>query len=571
MPITNFLLSKGWLANYSKATFVNDLIAAIVVVVLLIPQSLAYAMLAGVPAEVGLYSSILPLAIYGLLGSSRTLSVGPVAIISLMTASSLGAIIESGIANYLVAASTLALLSGGMLLIMGLARLGFIANFLSSTVISGFITASAIVIIVSQLKHILGVDAEGNDVVTIIHNLFNNAEQTNIATVFIGMAIIVLLWLFKYIPIFLINRGVQENKAKILARLASVTVIIASIFLVYIAGFEKQGVAVLGDVPGGFNNLKFSLPSWALIKALLIPAFLISMIGYVESIAVAKVLASKRRQTVNLNQELIGLGLANIGSFISHGIPVTGGISRSIVNFDAGAVTQLSSIMAAIGMAIAIMFLTPYSYYLPKAALAATIIVAIVSLIDFKILKKTWNISKKDFFAVLITIVITLVSGVEVGVSCGIVLSLLLHLYTTSKPHIAEIGLVGDTQHFRNIKRYKVKTLPHTLMLRPDESLFFANINYLESKILSLVFQRDEISDVVILCSAVNEIDFSAMETLSALNLRLQDQGIKLHLSEVKGPVITILQRYDLIENLSGKIYLSNYEAFKNLEEGRYA
>lgn len=555
-----------WLKGYNRDQLIPDLIAAVIVTVLLIPQSLAYALLAGVPPEVGLYASILPLVAYALFGTSRTLSVGPVAIISLMTATSLGSVASEGSADYLTAATTLALLSGLFLVAMGFLKLGFITNFLSQAVISGFISASGVIIALSQLKHILGVKAQGDTLTELLPALLGNLSAIHFPTLVIGVFVLGFLYLARVQAAgWLRKLGLNARTAAVLAKTAPIFGVLISIAWVFLADMGDKGVALTGDIPAGLPAIALSLPDWELIKQLAMPAFLISLIGYVESVSVGKTLASKRREKIDPDQELLGLGAANLASAVSGGFPVTGGFSRSVVNFDAGAATQMASIFAAIGIALASIFFTPVLYYLPQAALAATIIIAVLSLIDITTLKRTWRYDKSDFLAVSTTIVVTLFWGVEAGVGCGVVLSIALHMYRTSRPHIAEVGLIEGTQHFRNVRRYQVVTVPQILTLRPDESLFFANASYLEDLVRRLVYERDEIAHVILLCSAVNEIDYSALEMLKSLDRELSDQGIKLHLSEVKGPVMDKLKMTGLPERLSGNIYISQFEAFTQL------
>jgi SulP family sulfate permease len=303
------------------------------------------------------------------------------------------------------------------------------------------------------------------------------------------------------------------------------------------------------------------------VGQLLLPALLISVIGFVESISVAQTLAAKKRQRIDPDQELIGLGAANVAAAFTGGFPVTGGFSRSVVNYDAGAETPAAGAYTAVGLAIAAFALTPLIYFLPTATLAATIIVAVLSLVDFSILRTSWSYSRADFAAVLVTILATLWFGVETGVSAGVILSILLHLYKTSKPHIAEVGCVPGTQHFRNINRHDVQTNPAILTLRIDESLYFVNARYLEDYVLDRVVRDKAIKDVILMCSAVNDIDFSALESLESLSARLSDMGIRLSMSEVKGPVMDHLQRSDFLTHMTGKVYLSQYEAIESLRD----
>ena len=556
----------GWVKHYNKQVLMSDLIAAVIVAIMLIPQSLAYAMLAGLPPEVGLYASIFPLIAYALLGTSSTLSVGPVAITSLMTAAALAEVAQQGTADYLTGAITLAALSGAMLLAFGLLRLGFLANFLSHTVVSAFITASAVIIALSQVRHILGVEAEGDNLFELVHAIGTHASDTNFYTLMIGLGVLAFLFAVRAFGASILQAiGLSKQAAQLVAKSAPVVGVIVTILVAYSFQLAEAEVAIVGDIPSGLPA--FAMPSFSmeLVEILFIPAALISIIGYVESISVGRTLGARRRERVDSNKELIGLGAANLSSAFSGALPVTGGFSRSVVNFDAGAATQAASIYTAVLIALVSLFLTPTLYFLPKATLAATIIVAVVSLIDLSIIKKTWRFSKGDCLAVLITIAATLAFGVETGVSCGVVTSLALHLYRTSQPHIAEVGLVKGTEHFRNVRRYKVKTVPEILTLRMDESLFFANASYLEDEVFNQVYHHDRITHVVLMCSAVNEIDYSALEVLEELDRQLSEQGLLLHLSEVKGPVLDRLRGTEFMDHLSGNIYLSQHQAFTDL------
>jgi len=555
-----------WGSSYSRFVFANDALAAVIVTIMLIPQSLAYALLAGVPAEMGLYASILPLMAYALFGTSRTLAVGPVAVVSLMTAAAVGRIATQGTADYIAAAIVLALLSGGMLVLMGLFRLGFLTNFLSHPVIAGFITASGLLIATSQLKHILGIRAEGHTLIELAGSLFENLSQFNWITMVIGVGtVIFLLWVRNGLKPVLVAMGLPSRLAGLLAKTGPVLAVLVSIGLVWALELEGRGVAVVGVVPAGLPPLSLPRFDTELWSQLLGPALLISVIGFVESVSVAQTLAAKRRQRIAPDQELVGLGAANVASALSGGFPVTGGFSRSVVNFDAGAQTPAAGAFAALGLTLAALYLTPILYFLPKAVLAATIIVAVLSLVDFSILKRAWTYSRADFSAVATTILVTLGLGVEAGVSAGVVLSIALYLYKTSRPHIAEVGRIPGSEHFRNILRHAVETDPSVVTLRVDESLYFANARYLEDYILTRVTGDKSVRHVVLHCAAINEIDFSALESLEAINHRLGEMDIALHLSEVKGPVMDRLLRTDILEALSGQVFLSQHQAVKTL------
>ncbi|MBC05246.1 sulfate permease [Thalassospira sp.] len=561
-----------WGQTYDRTAFGNDMIAAVIVTIMLIPQSLAYALLAGLPPEAGLYASIAPIILYAIFGTSRALAVGPVAVVSLMTAAAVGNIAEAGTMGYALAALTLAALSGAILLAMGVFKLGFLANFLSHPVIAGFITASGMIIAASQLKHILGVDAGGHNLWEIVTSLIAHIPETNQTTLIIGIcATGFLFWVRKGLKPALRKLGLGARSADVLTKAGPVFAVFATTAATWYLGLADKGVKIVGDVPQSLPPLTMPDFSPGLVTDLLVPAILISVIGFVESISVAQTLAAKRRQRINPDQELIGLGAANIGAAFTGGYPVTGGFARSVVNFDAGAQTPAAGAFTAVGLAIAAVALTPLVYFLPKATLAATIIVAVLSLVDFSILKTSWQYSKADFIAVLATILLTLGLGVEVGVTAGVVLSVGLFLYKTSRPHIAEVGLVPDTQHFRNVLRHKVITHPSVLTIRIDESLYFANARYLEDYLYDRVVACKNLKHVVLMCSAVNEIDLSALESLEAINHRLEEMGISLHMSEVKGPVMDRLKKTHFLDELTGDVFLSQFEAISKLTDGKGA
>ena len=565
--LSRIIPAVTWLRRYGSRELSSDLVAAIIVTIMLIPQSLAYAMLAGLPAQVGLYASILPLVAYALFGSSRALAVGPVAVVSLLTAATISRVAEPGTEGYLGAAVALALLSGLMLLTMGLLRLGFLANLLSHPVISGFITASGILIAVSQLKHILGIDARGHTLVAMVSSLAQGLERTHSWTLLLGTgATVFLFWVRTQLKPLLRNRvGLPPFAADMLAKAGPVAAVVVTSGAVALFGLDAQGVSVVGDIPQGLPPLTMPPLDLGLWSNLAISALLISLIGFVESVSVAQTLAAKKRQRIDPNQELTGLGAANIASAFSGGFPVTGGFSRSVVNFDAGAETPMAGVFTAVGIAATALFFTPLFQALPKATLAATIIVAVLSLIDLGAIRRTYRYSKTDFAAMAATILIVLGVGVEAGVVTGVALSLALHIWRTSRPHAAVVGQVPGTEHFRNVERHSVVTSPRVLTLRVDESLYFANARYLEDTVYDLIARSPEVSDVILMCSAVNVIDASALESLEAINARLRDAGVTFHLSEVKGPVMDNLQRSAFLNELSGQVFLSQYQAMETL------
>lgn len=562
-PLSRHLPILQWASRYNGETLTNDLVAAVIVTIMLVPQSLAYAMLAGLPPQVGLYASILPLIAYALFGTSRTLAVGPVAVISLMTATAAGGVAAQGSAEYVAAALILALLSGLILTVMGLLRLGFLANLLSHPVVSGFITASGLLIAVSQLKHILGISGAGETLPEMLASLWLNLPSVNAVSGAIGgAALLFLFWVRKGLKPLLARLGLAPRPAELLAKAGPVFAVILSILLVALADLK---VAIVGAIPTGLPPITVPMLDPGLWSALLVPALLISVIGFVESVSVAQTLAAKRRQRIDPDQELVGLGTSNIAAALSGGYPVTGGFARSVVNYDAGAETPAAGAFTAAGIAFSVLFLTPLLFFLPVAVLAATIIVAVLNLVDLRTVREVWRYSKSDFAAMAGTIALTLLAGVEAGVIAGVGVSLALFLWRASRPHSAVVGLVRGTEHFRNVLRHEVQTAPNLVTLRVDEGLSFINARWLEDKVLELVADRPELRHVVLMCSAVNDIDASALESLEAINHRLADAGVQLHLSEVKGPVMDRLQRSDLLKSLSGQVYLSQFDAFREL------
>ncbi|HBT34004.1 MAG TPA: sodium-independent anion transporter [Pusillimonas sp.] len=562
-------LLPEWLVHYRKAKLPGDLTAGVIVTVMLIPQSLAYAMLAGLPPEIGLYASVLPLVVYALIGSSMTLAVGPVAVASLMTASALQPLAQPGTEQYMVLAAMLALLSGVMLLAFGLLRLGFLANFLSHPVISGFISGSAILITVSQLKHLFGLTTDATNVFQEIYQLIVQLPQSNQATTVLGMATLFFLLFSRcYLAGMLQKSGLAHKAASLLSRLAPMVAVIISIVAVARWNLATEaGVKVVGEVPVGLPSFNLLVPNASALAALWLPALLISLVGFVESVSVAQSLALKRQERIQPNRELLGLGAANMASALSGGYPVTGGFSRSVVNFAAGANTPLAGMISAVLMAVVIASLTGLFYYLPQAVLSATIIVAVTALVDFATLKAVWQYDRADAFSLVTTLAGVLLLGVEAGVLIGVALSLAVLVWRSSRPHIAIVGRVPGTEHFRNILRHKVDTLPNLLALRVDESLFFANASLVQSHIEVCVATHPNVDYVLLLCPAVNQIDSTALEALTQLQISLSAKGIKFMLAEVKGPVMDRLHGTQLGQALEGLIFLSAHDAFTFVEE----
>lgn len=555
----------SWLKGYNGSIFADDLVAAIIVTILLVPQSLAYALLAGLPPQVGIYVSIFPLIAYALFGSSRIINVGPTAVISLMTAASIAVLPEG---TRLVSAAALALMTGGILLLAGLLKAGFIMNFVSRPVVSAYITGAALLIIFSQLKHILGVQASGNTVIALLGELVRNFKSSNIAAIQTGGAAIIILWLVRrYLAFVLIKLHVRSRIAKLIGRTAPILVIIGFIFLSAGLNLEKTyALRVVGTIPSGLPPFDIPLLSMISYKALLVPAIVIAIVAFVDSTSTAQELASRGRNRIDANKELLGLGASNFVAGLTGGYPINGSMSRSAVNFSAGGQTPVVSIVVAMMMALTALFLTPVLKALPLSVLAALIIVACFSLIDFKALWRTWVYSRADGITAIATFLSVLFFGVQWGVLAGVVLAMALHIRGTLQPHMPLVGRFPGTEHYRDAGRFNVETNDQVKTLRIDESLYYANARYLEDRVAQLVAENDDMSDLVLMCTAVNRIDASALSSLEEINKRLKSAAINLHFSDMQSRVKERLYRSDLIEHLTGEIFLSQHEAMEALE-----
>lgn len=562
-----YLPALQWLPRYRRQDLVGDFIAGIIVAIMLVPQGMAYALLAGLPPQAGLYASILPLFLYGLFGTSRTLAVGPVAIVSLLTATGLTSLAEPGSAAYVQLALTLALLVGVLQAIMGLLRLGFLVNFLSHPVLAGFTSAAAIIIGFSQVKHLLGITMpRGEAFFAQVSAAAQNLGQTNLTTLALGAGSILGLLYFKSkLGKQLKQWGVPVAVAAPLTKSGPLLIVLLGTLLVWTFDLHTTaGVAIVGAVPAGAPPLTPPTRDLVTWEGLLPTALIISFVGYMESISVAKSLASKRRQKVDANQELVALGLANLGAAFTGGYPVTGGISRSIVNFAAGANSGLASIITAALIGLTVIFMTPLFYFLPQAALAAIIMVAVFSLIDIQTLRHVWRYNKADAASMLITFAAVLAIGVETGILIGIAAAMLLFIWRTSKPHAAIVGRLGQSEIYRNVRRHSVQTWPEVVAIRIDQSLYFANAKYLEDTILSTVAEQPAVKHLVLIGTAINFIDASALETLESLWQELHDAGVTLHLAAIKGPVMDRLQKTGFLAHVGPEhIHLSTHDAMK--------
>ncbi len=564
-----YLPFTDWLIHYRREDLPGDLVAGLIVTIMLVPQGMAYALLAGLPPQVGLYASILPLFIYGLLGSSRALAVGPVAIVSLLVFEGVTSLTGGDVAAYVQIALTLALLVGLIQVAMGLLRIGFLVNFLSHPVLVGFTAAAAIIIGFSQVKHVLGYSVPRMEhfyqqvLYTVQH-----IGGTNWVALAMGVGGILILLFFKYRVADLLRRlGAPERLAIPLSKSGPLLIVVLGVALTGWLGLDQRfGLAIVGEVPAGLPPLTMPSIDMNLWAALLPIALTISFVGYMESVSVAKSLASKRRQKVDADQELLALGAANLGATFTGGYPVTGGFSRSVVNFSAGANTGLASIITGGLIALTVLFLTPLFYYLPKAVLAAIILVAVVNLIDVKAFKLIWTYNKADAAALIITFLAVLVMGIEKGILIGAGSAIALFVWRTSKPHMAVVGRIGKSDKYRNVLRYDVQTWPEVLTIRVDESLYFANTKYLEDKVLCMVADHPDVRHLVLLGTAINFIDASALETLESLHEELQSAGVELHLAAIKGPVLDRLRKVGFVDKIGeGHVHFSNHDALISL------
>lgn len=553
-----------WLRRYRRAWLGGDLSAGLIVSVMLIPQSLAYALLAGLPPQAGLYASVLPLLAYALLGSSMTLAVGPVAVVSLMTAASVAPLAAAGSAEYAALAVLLALMSGAMLLAAGLLRLGFLAYFLSRPVISGFIAGSAVLITLGQLKYLLGIPLPNGSAIAMLRALPEALMHINPTAAAIGtLSLLYLVFARTGLPRALRAIGVPQRLVFLKSRLAPMTVVVIATFYAAMTGIDSAAnVAVVGAVPSGLPTLALPSIAWQQVCALCLPALLISLVGFVESVSVAQSLALKRGERIEPNRELLGTGIANVASAVSGGFPVTGGFARSVVNFDAGARTPAAGVISAIVMAIVITGLTSWFHYLPLPVLAATIIVAVLALVDINALTDAWRYDKADAISLLLTFTGVLVAGVEQGILLGVALSLAVLVWRSSHPHMAVVGRVSGTEHFRNVDRHRVETLPGLVALRVDESLYFANAQVLEDRIERLLQSQADTRCVLLIMSAVNQLDTTALEMLTGLDKSLAERGIVLQFAEIKGPVLDRLRTTPLGRRMQDRIFLSTHQAF---------
>ena len=564
-----YLPGLAALLHYRRQDLPGDLLAGAIVAIMLVPQSMAYALLAGLPPQAGLYASILPLVIYPLLGTSPYLGVGPTAIASLLVATGIGHLAAPGSAEYWQLAIVLALLAGLIRIALGLARAGFLVNFISDPVLSGYTSAAALVIAFSQVKHVLGIDLPATDA---LHEglvyVVQHAGASNPVTVAIGLGTIALVVGFRNgLGGYLDRLGVPCVVADPLTKGAPFVAVLGGSLLVWALGLHHTaGVKIVGAIPPGLPPLTIPEPNWSIWHTLLPSAFAVAAVGVIESMSVAKSLASKRRQKVDADQELLAVGAANVGAALTGGYPVTGSFSRSVVNFTSGANTGLASIVTALLVAVTVLALTPALYFLPQAVLAGIIIGTIYTLVDVSALQFVWRYNKRDAAALLATFVTVLEISANAGLVVGMLAAMGLYLWRTSRPYVAIVGRVGESQQFRDVLRAQVNTSPYVLLVRVNGSLYFANTKYIEDWIRRAVADHPRVKHVVLICGAVNFVDASAVRTLDNLIQELRDVGVTLHLAEVQDRVLDELNRIDVQACLGdGRIFASTYEAVQAL------
>lgn len=561
-------LIPNWLKNYRRQWLAGDATAALVATMMLVPQALAYAALAGLPPHIGLYASLLPLLGYALFGSSSVLSVGPVAVLALMTASALTPLAAPGSQEYIAGAMILAALSGLFLFAMGLMRLGALSNLLSHPVISGFVSGAAALIIIGQVSPLVGLESEGDTALQLLISTVAQLPEAAPLTAMVGIGAVLILAAAKFwLGITLVKLGMRARNARLLARLAPMLVVLAAIALTAALHLEKE-MAVVGEIPPGLPALALPAFDWNLTYRLLLPALIIALLGFVESLSIAHAIALRRRERLNADAELRGLGAANLLSALSGGFAVTGSFARTAINDEGGAASPMSGVFAAGLMALVLLFLTPLFTELPLTVLAATIIVAAAGLINVSGFVHNWRYDRTDGLAMAGTFLGVVLFGVEAGIGLGIGLSFATLIWRSSRPHIAVVGRMPGTEHFRNVLRHDVETLPDILFLRIDESLFFSNISAVEERILLELKRHPDVRELVLILSSVSRIDGTALECLQQMNRDLRERDIRLHLSEVKGPVLDRLGRSKFLEELSGRVFLSSYIAELALRRG---
>lgn len=558
-------IAPAWLVRYRVELLPQDLLAGVIVAIMLVPQSMAYALVAGLPPQYGMYASILPLFAYAAFGSSMTLAVGPVAVTSLMTAAALTPLATQSSEKYIAGAALLALLSGVLLFLFGLLRFGFLAKLLSNPVISGFTSGSSLLILIGQLNPLLGLHAGGETTLALIASLLQSITNIHWPTALVGGGALLMLSVMRtYSPRAARVLGMRASLASLAPKLAPMLVVMLAIVIAqYWQLPAHYGITAVGTIPPGLPKLSWPSGDYLYLKRLLFPAFAIGLINFVSSISVAQALALKSREKISADAELRGLGAANIAAAISGGFPVNGGFARSLISFSAGARTPLAGVISALLMALVILFFTDIFTALPVTVLAATIIIAVAPVIDINALRRAWRYDRADAVALAATAIGVIVAGVEIGIAIGIGISLVSLVWRSGNPHIAVLGRIPFTEQFRNIERYRTETLAHVLALRIDENLLFANAQAVEERVRDELQSRPEVRHVLLVLSSVSQIDATALDMLIELNAYLHSRQIDLNLAEIKGPVLERLHHSNLLARLTGKIFPSTHRAFQ--------
>ncbi len=563
--LTRLFPAWKWLQSYNASTFRSDLLSALIVIAMLVPQGMAYAMVAGLPPIMGLYASIVPMIIYAMTGSSPTLSIGPVALISMMTFATLSPLFEAGSPVYIQAACLLAIMVGVISTVLGVLRFGFLIRLISHPVIKSFIIASAVLIAFSQVKYLLNVPLQTDNISEFVLSAWQYWRYIDISTLILGLGAMGFLIFLPKLSTILKHR-IHPSTLSFMVKALPLILVFGSIALMMYFPLAQYGIKTVGEIPAGLPPISMPFWSWPLVVQLLPGAVMIAMVSFVESISIAQATAFKQRSELDSNQELIALGLANLGAGLTSAFPVTGSLSRTVVNADAGARTPISGVLSSLFIVVVSLYFTGIFKDLPLAVLAATIIVSIWKLVDFKPFIETWKYSKADGIAMWVTFFGVLCLDISTGLMIGVASTFILLLWRISRPHIAVIGQIEGTEHFRNVSRHQVITSPVVVSIRVDESLSFLNAGTLKEFIISEISQHRELQHVIINCSSISSIDLSALETLEEINDELRNLGICLHLSEVKGPVMDRLKRSGLVDSLGGNIYLTHFQAIRQLD-----
>lgn len=558
----------AWGSSYSKSSFQDDLIGGLVVTFITVPQVIAYAFLAGLPAEMGLYAAIAATCCYAFLGTGRTLAVGPTAIVAMMAFETVSALAEPGSAAYIETMVKLTLITGLVLVCLRIINFGSMVNFMSHAVVTGFITAAAVLIITNQLTAIFGLSAAADTgFLSVLLHLTTSMQELNLTMLWISIIALMILWFCRgFLESMLLNKGMSKRLSGILVKSAPMYVVVLGVVLVWWFDLvNTAGVSIVGTIPTQLPAPHLVSVSGSELLDLLPSAFLIALVVFIESTSIGSAVASKRREKIDPNQELVGLGGANIGAALFGGFPVAGSFGRTMVNFSAGAVTPVASLITAACVVVTLLWLTQLFFYLPVGILAVIIVIAASQLIDIDAIRRILTFNRTDAITLIITFIAVLVTGVETGILIGVGISFLLLIRGSSKPHIAVVGRYGNSEHFRNVLRHDVVTIPNLLMVRIDESLYFVNSRYVETFLLDKIADNTELDNILLICTAINFIDASGLEVLESLNEKLHEAGVTLNLAEVKGPVMDTLNKTDFYQNMHGKIFFTTDLAMKAL------